>query len=111
MVAWAGERSRRDAAPDRGYPFSVSERTDYDPVHARFIDTWQREGDERTWTQSQRCYSPADLLLLIEPTGLELAGMEVDGRRIDPAGDADSAHPLWNRHEYRVALTARDPAP
>jgi SAM-dependent methyltransferase len=108
-IAWAGDQSYRDAAPELGYPFSVSESTDYDPIQSRFIDTWTREGDDRRWSQSQRCYSPADLALLLEPTGLRVVAMEVDGESFDPGQTADHTHPLWSHHEYRVAL--KSPAP
>lgn len=33
-MAWAGDISQRAAAPDQGYPFSMSEYTDYDPCRA-----------------------------------------------------------------------------
>jgi SAM-dependent methyltransferase len=105
-IFWAGARSHRDAAPDLGYPFSVSEYTDFDPITCRFVDSWTRDDDDRRWTQSQRCYSPADLLLLLEPTGLAVVAMETSEGRFDPVAAADRTHPLWSRHEYRVALRA-----
>lgn len=108
-IAWAGQHSHRAAAPEHGYPYNLAEHTDYDPIHSRFIDSWKRTDETRVWTQSQRCYSPADLLLLIEPTGFELAGIEVDGHAIDPAEDADHTHRLWRNHEYRVALRTTAP--
>jgi hypothetical protein len=106
-IAWADDHSRREAAPGDGYPFALDEYTDYDPISSRFIDSWRRDDDARVWTQSQRCYSPADLLLLIEPTGLELIGIEIDGHAIDPAEPADHNHRLWRTHEYRVVLQTK----
>lgn len=51
---------------------------DYDPVESRLIHSFTI-GDRRV-TESIRCYSPADLRLLIEPTGLTIVDMfsEVD---------------------------------
>lgn len=103
-IVWAGDHSHRAAAPENGYPYSLSEYTDYDPIRSRFIDSWSRNDETRMWTQTQRCYSPADLLLLIEPTGLELKSIDVAGVAIDLAGQADHRHPIWTSHEYRVAL-------
>ena len=106
-MAWAGDEEHRAAQPEVGYPFNVSERTDYDPAGNRFIDTWwQTEIPGDAISQSVRCYSPVDFLLLLEGTGLRLAQAEVDGARIDLDGHATSAHPLWTNHEYLVVLEA-----
>ena len=107
-INWAGQDSHRDAAPEQGYPYSVSEHTGYDPVRARFIDTWSRQGQPQPLTQSQRCYSPADFLLLVEPTELEVLAMEVDGISINLRGGADSSHRLFDQHEYQVVLRRPD---
>jgi SAM-dependent methyltransferase len=107
---WAGEVSQLDAAPSAGYPYSVTERTDYDPVRARFLDTWSRDGQDRELTQSQRCYSPADLVLLLEPTDLEVVAAEVDGCPLALDQPADSLHPLFDAHEYQVCLRSVTPA-
>lgn len=47
-------------------------RTEFDPVGCRFRESWTAEDDRdgRADVQSLRCYSPADLLLLLEGTGL-----------------------------------------
>lgn len=72
-AGWAGEEEERTARPQDGYPYSLGERCDYDPVHNRFIDSWwEKEHPESRITQSLRCYSPADLQLLLEGTGLVL---------------------------------------
>ena len=106
-IRWAGDQSNRDAAPDLGYPHSVSERTDYDPVTARFIDTWRRDDTDTEITQSQRCYSPADLTLLVEPTRLELLAIELDGKPLNAEGSPDDNRRLFTEHEYQALLRRR----
>lgn len=103
-IGWAGDESHRDAAPDLGYPFSVTERTDYDPVTARFIDTWRRDDTDTEITQSQRCYSPADLALLVEPTRLQLLTIELDGISLTTEGPIDDNQRLLTAHEYQALL-------
>lgn len=52
----------------------------YDAEGNRWLDTWWRSDQPADKaTQSLRCYSPADLLLLLEGTGLELAGITLGG--------------------------------
>ncbi|MGC4189786.1 MAG: class I SAM-dependent methyltransferase [Thermomicrobiales bacterium] len=101
---WAGDEEVRNARPEAGYPFSVRERTDYDPVGNRFIDTWWEAGHpDDAISQSLRCYTPADLLLLLEGTGLRVRAFEVGGEPFSLA-DAISDHPLWRHHEYLAIL-------
>lgn len=58
----------------------AARRYDFDPEGCRLLDTWWPEGDEtRAVTQSLRCYSPADLRLLLAGTGLALNGLEAGG--------------------------------
>jgi len=104
---WVGDLSHRDAAPELGYPYSVTEHTDYDPVTARFIDTWHRDDTHAEITQSQRCYSPADLALLVEPTRLELLTIELDGKPLNTDGTVEDNRRLLTRHEYQALLRRR----
>jgi SAM-dependent methyltransferase len=56
-----------------GVPGSVDmiRRCHYDPAHGRWIDEWEPEADPAAaLAQSVRCYTPADLRLLLEGTGL-----------------------------------------
>ncbi len=69
----AGKEWRLDAL--EGVPGSVAliELCHFDPVHARWIDEWQPvENPEHTLAQTIRCYTPADLLLLLEGSGLRI---------------------------------------
>lgn len=63
----------------------LRQRRAFDPVGCRFIDTWWVEGDEEhAITQNVRCYTPADLRLLLEGTGLVIERMEIEGEVVDP---------------------------
>jgi hypothetical protein len=79
-------------APLAGVSGSVEmiERCHYDPMTGRWIDEWQpTEHPENALAQTLRCYTPADLLLLLEGSGLRLERVEIDGEAIDvskPAG-------------------------
>ncbi len=64
------------AAKSAGYSSRVGQarrRYDFDGEQSRWIDSWWLESNEnQKITQSLRCYSPADLRLLLEGTGLAL---------------------------------------
>jgi Methyltransferase domain len=75
--------------PLPGVPGSVEmiERCHYDAVNARWIDEWQpTEAPENALAQAIRCYSPADLLLLLEGTVLKLEHIEVEGQALHLGG-------------------------
>ncbi|MCI0474791.1 MAG: class I SAM-dependent methyltransferase, partial [Anaerolineales bacterium] len=89
-------RPARDAgteerlAPLKGVPSSVEmfERCHFDPVRCRWIDEWvPTAAPEHALAQTIRCYTPADLLLLLEGTGLGPQHIEVDGEVIDARAD------------------------
>lgn len=86
---WAGMAGNRlviDQA-EREYGF--------DPHGCRMLDTWwHRHHPERRVTQSLRCYSPADLALLLEGTGWRLAD-------VVPGGAVDLPHHVYH---HRVPL-------
>lgn len=53
---------------------------DFDFRENRMLDTWyEGEGSNKSVTQSLRCYSPEDLLLLLEGTGLQLIDLKAGG--------------------------------
>ncbi len=79
----AGEAIDLDAL--EGVPGSVDmiERTYYDVINSRWIDEWQpSKNPENALAQNLRCYSPADFLLLLEGTGLEMKSMEIEDEEI-----------------------------
>jgi SAM-dependent methyltransferase len=58
----------------------VARRYDFDANGCRMLDSWWHIGaPDQTVTQSLRCYSPADLRLLLRDTGLKLIDCEPGG--------------------------------
>jgi len=101
----AGREQRLSRLP--GVPGSVemSERCHFDPVHARWTDEWEPAADPQTaLAQTIRCYSPADLLLLLEGTGLALKRIEVDGHEVFLDDWIVDAGPLLDAWQYVVKL-------
>lgn len=72
-ASWNGEKEQKPANPEVGYPNNVTQYIEFDPINNRFYDSWWvTEKPEEKFTQDIRCYSPVDLLLLLEGTGLKL---------------------------------------
>ena len=62
---------------------SASSRS-FDPIRNRFADTWWTTSNPgEKLTQTIRCYTPADLRLLLEGTGLTLDAVLVSGEIVD----------------------------
>jgi SAM-dependent methyltransferase len=96
-------------APLKGVPGSVEmfERCHYDPVQGRWIDEWQpTENPENALAQTLRCYTPADLLLLLEGTGLRLERVEIAGEAVDVTANKriTATDPFKNDYSYLVQL-------
>ena len=54
---------------------------DFDAVQCQLIDNWWRKGNPaHVVSQYLRCYTPADLNLLLEGTGLSISAIESGGR-------------------------------
>ncbi len=107
-------RPARDAetavrlAPLKGVPGSVEmfERCHFDPVQCRWIDEWEpTAAPEQSLAQTVRCYTPADLLLLLEGTGLSVRRMEVNGEPIDfQSTQITKSGPLMEAWSYLAQL-------
>ena len=96
--------------PLPGVPGSVEmiERCHFDPVQCRWIDEWEPTGNTgQSLAQTLRCYSPADLRLLLEGTGLALKRIEVDGMEIDVMNpNVTTSGPLMDAWSYLAVLAA-----
>jgi len=91
-----------------GYAEQVGQarrRYAFDARACRWLDTWKQGNEEIV--QSLRCYSPADLILLLESTGLELIGLKPGGRRDYTNGRFFSEAPLEQAMWYTAILQRR----
>ena len=88
----------------------MTERSFYDAVLGRWIDEWEPLGNiAAARRQSIRCYTPADLLLLLEGTGFRIVHAEFAGEAFDPQpARVATTSPLQrfeNDYAYTVVLT------
>ncbi len=106
-ASWDGDEEHKSARPEHGYDYDLGEVTTFDPVNSRFSDTWWvTDRPDEQWTQNVRCYSPADLRLLLERTGLALDAIMVSGDPIDISETQLRVPTLLTReHEYLAVLT------
>ncbi len=94
-------------APLPGVPGSVEmlERCHYDPVQGRWIDEWQPTANpEHALAQTLRCYTPADLVLLLEGTGLRLKLIEIQGEAIDVTANRRMTSASWFARDYNYLV-------
>jgi SAM-dependent methyltransferase len=100
---------------DRNQPshrYRQRRTSDFDPVNSCFIDIWTpiddttgAPNDSMTITQTIRCYSPADFLMLLEDTGMVADYAEVDGESFEMTNaGATMNHPIWQSWSYLVRL-------
>lgn len=84
----------------------VARRYGFDAEECRMLDRWWPVGAEgAAVTQSLRCYSPADLRLLLEGTGLTLASVEPGaGMMEDDSGRFVDQVPLDRAMQYIATL-------
>jgi SAM-dependent methyltransferase len=74
-----GRQEERLARPEDGYPHHLYNLKTFDPETCTATDTWwDADSPDDRISQRLRCYSPADLALLLEGTGLRLATKEAD---------------------------------
>jgi len=94
--------------PLKGVPGSVEmrHRCHFDPMLCRWIDEWEpTAAPEKALAQSVRCYTPADLRLLLQGTGLELIRIEVDGQGLDIEEERITlSGPLLETYSYLAQL-------
>ncbi|HEX2144883.1 MAG TPA: class I SAM-dependent methyltransferase [Glycomyces sp.] len=105
-AGWDGNTDLLRPNPERGYHHELRQEIRFDPVSSTAIDTWWDTAEpEHRITQRLRCYSPTDLRLLLEGTGLALAGVLIGGESVDLAAEhAGDAAWLREHHEYLAVL-------
>jgi hypothetical protein len=88
----------------------LMQRLDYDDMGNRFIDSfWPIDRPEQRVSQSIRCYSPADLRLLVEGTGLTIASLhDTEGEhelgQMNSSGEPADSQP-GRRRSFIAKLT------
>jgi SAM-dependent methyltransferase len=101
--------TQRRVPPLDGVPGSVEmiNRCHFDPLQSRWIDEWIPVAEpEKALAQTIRCYTPPDLILLLEGTRLVIKCVEVDGQELDvKANTISTFSPLMNAWCYSVQLT------
>lgn len=100
-VAWSRWAGHDEVDEETG----CRETLDFDVVGSRYVDSWWFDGpDAPALTQSVRCYSPADLALLVEGTGLVVTALEPgDGQQWS---DRSATGPAGEACGYRAVLAA-----
>lgn len=84
---------------------SVVRRYDFDAWGCRMLDRWWlAEAEDQAVTQSLRCYSPTDLELLLDCTGLQLDTLEPGGAMDYVAGRFQDHVPLGRAMQYLARL-------
>lgn len=102
---WDGDEEHLRRDPAAGYHHDLHERTSFDPVTCTATDAWwDAECPEDKISQVLRCYSPADLSLLLADTGLALNALAVGEQVFRPAPQSGMAELLRQQHEYLAVL-------
>ncbi len=108
-ASWNGEEEHKDANPELGYQYTIDEITAYDPVNNRFIDTWwESDKPNERLTQSLRNYTPADLILLLEGTGLRLESLYVAGNKLETDSDYVGFRDLLIEEQEYLAVLVKN---
>ena len=94
------------AVDGRSWEVGVAERRySFDADGCRWQDTWWPKGDpEKSVQQSTRCYSPADLRLLADGTGLKVTDVKPGGTMDWVEGKWLSTAPLKQAMSYVAQL-------
>lgn len=84
---------------------NVVRRYDFDAEGCRLLDHWwPPDAEDQAVTQSLRCYSPADLSLLLAGTGLRLAAVEPGGAVNYATGTFTEQVPLRQAMQFLAKL-------
>ena len=96
---------RQAGAEERDEERGLMRGYDFDPIGGRLLDQWWPIGDKSQFiTQTARCYTPADFLLVIEGIGIAVELFAVDGTPFRADERSTVAHPLWDAMSYMVKL-------
>ncbi|GAA3933968.1 methyltransferase [Amorphoplanes auranticolor] len=106
---WDGDEEHRTPNPDLGYEHELFERVTFDPVTCTATDTWwdAARPDEKI-SQRLRCYTPADLALLLAGTQLELATITAGDLTFEATRRPEDSG-LLRRHASYLAILRLGP--
>jgi SAM-dependent methyltransferase len=105
-ASWDGDEESKSAKPEVGYGYNLTQHNDFDPVNNRFVDSWwETNKPDQKITQNIRAYTPADLMLLLEGTGLVIERIIVGGEELSIGKSYTGMKKLLkDDHEYLVIL-------
>ena len=90
---------------ERNEENGLMQRNDFDPVGCRFLDQWWKLNDPaEVISQSIRCYTPSDFLLLLEGTQFVVERWEVNEQAFLPHFQDSVNSALWEAWDYFVKL-------
>ena len=96
---------RKAGTVERDEKRGLMRRYDFDPIGGRFLDQWWPIGDKsQLITQTVRCYTPADFMLLVEGTGLAVETFAVAENTFQVEESSTMTHALWDEFSYVVKL-------
>lgn len=102
--AWARAAGRETVDAE----LDLVQQLDFDWLACRFVDSWRPTSDpSQVITQSIRCYTVADLELLLDGTGLEIDTVEVAGAALEREREHLVSSPLENAWSYLAKLVRR----
>lgn len=102
---WDGDEEHLVPDAAAGYDHELGERTRFDPITCTAIDTWwETSSPDRQISQFLRCYTPADLTLLLTGTGLMLTKIVVGEQVLPPSPHPGLGELLREQHEYLAVL-------
>jgi SAM-dependent methyltransferase len=108
-AAWDGDEAHKLPRPEVGYEYELYQRITFDPVTCTATDTWWDAAKPRhRISQTLRCYTPADLSLLLAGTGLGLAAVTVAGHTLDAAVARPGFRELLSEHHEYLAVLRHD---
>ncbi|MEE4193851.1 MAG: class I SAM-dependent methyltransferase [Anaerolineae bacterium] len=108
-IRQSGTQQTLDRLPQVPGSVDMTEYSYYDGFTNRWIDIWEPiHAPEERRVQSIRCYTPADLLLLLQGTGLQVSAWYHLGKRFDDAPELIHEHNRFDdfsqTYTYSVVL-------
>ena len=109
-AGWDGDEGHRMPDPARGYEHELFELATFDPVSCTATDTWWDAADpDHRISQVLRCYTPADLALLLGGTGLELFSITAGDETFAPPEQPADRDLMRRENSYLAALRRERP--